>query len=470
MRGYQIPVLESRVRDDFTVSVPQAGKTTTGVVWLATATWYAGALPWAWWWVAPTYDLTKAGFLAYVEAMASAGVLESHTETPPLKARLTNGARVEGRSWHKAENLRGHPIAGAVVDEFGLLTNPAYKNLTARRLETIVHGLGFYRYLGNVGEIGGKAEELWNMAGANARDMVRRRWTWRDRARELACSCRPEGIEPELGTGKDHADDCPRSIYVRFVENEADRLARREFDQVFEAEWSDVNDLPVFDFIRDRHVDAEKAAWRPGLPLDLSVDFNVDPMAWTIGQHHREEAWAVDEILIPGGARTEQACRELTERYPNRDLEVHVYGDATGRRRDTRSKASDYDLIEKILGRFYRRVALFVPEANPSVTGSVNAFNARLLSRSGLVRYWIHPRVENLIRDLAKVEWIQGTREINKRKDKTLTHSSDGERYRMDWLFPIEGGAQASKVGSPEEEASYRRAHQIRETILDMDF
>ena len=40
-----------------------------------------------------------------------------------------------------------------------------------------------------------------------------------------------------------------------------------------------------------------------------------DGMAWVVGQHKGDEAWVLDEISIPGGATTEQACREFIRRY-----------------------------------------------------------------------------------------------------------------------------------------------------------
>lgn len=476
MRGYQIPVLQSTARDDFTVSVPQAGKTTTGVNWLLAATWYTDPrrFPWAWWWTAPTYDLALAGYLLFCEAADNAGILRSNTERPPLVARLTHGVRVEGRSWHKPTNLRGHPVAGAVVDEFGELTRQAYANLSARRAETVVHGLGFYRYLGNVGQIGGVGEELWNKAEAGGRGMACRRWTWRERARDLVCTCGPRGaaIDPELGTSDRHRGECGRGLYVGFVENEAGRLSRQEFAQIYEAEWGDINELPVYDFIRERHVDPS-AQILEGRPIDLACDFNVDPMVWVVGQHDTERAWAVDEIAIPGGARTIQACQEFKRRIPDRSRVVHVYGDATGDHRDTRSKVTDYEQIRAELVGYYREVRFLVPKANPPVPARINAYNARLLSASGLVRYGVHPRCIYLVRDLAKVSWRTGTREIDDR-DKSLTHASSAEGYRLARIWPTERKVdRAASIGSAEE---YRKARarwdrgKAGGSLLDADF
>lgn len=454
MRAYQSPVLFSTARDDFTVSVPQAGKTFTAAEWLLAATWMAGNLPWAWWWAAPTYDLTYAGYMLYCEMADSAGILADRTTRPPLTAKLINGARVEGRSWHKADNLRGHPVAGAVVDEFGMLTWEAYKNLSARRLETINHGLGFYRYLGNVGEIGGAGEELWNRAEAGSRGMACRRWTWRDRALDLGCACDARGINPELGTSDQHDAKCSRRGYVAFVENEAERLSRREFDQVYEAEWGDANDLPVYDFNRDTHVTSQ-AEHSDKLALEVCCDFNVDPMAWVIGHHHGMDAWDFDEIIIPGGARTEQACRELIRRYPSQRQPVRVYGDASGKHRDTRSNVSDYDQIRQLLGAHYHNLEILIPTSNPPVAERVNAVNAAMAPKAGEPRYGIHPRCVHTIRSWARTSYLPGTRDIDKRPDRKTgspnlprTHPSDASGYRIHWLWPT-SAKTVVEVGVP---------------------
>lgn len=450
LRAYQEPVLLSTARDDLTVSAPQLGKTMTGAVWLLAAMWYGGASRQPWWWAGPTYEQAKHGYLTVADLARSAGILEGHTTTTPLHGQLTNGARFEGRSWDSPEGLYGPTIRGAVVDEFGQLTDLAYSALSSRRAETISRGEGMFRYLGNVGEIGGPAERLWEMAEAGESGFAARRWTWRDRAEAHPCACDVNGhtgepIPPALETAGRHSELCPRGIYVRFIASEASRMSGPQFRQLYGAEWIDWNTLPVYSFDRQLHT-SETVELQRVLPLEVSMDFNVDPMAWTVGQHHHERSWTADEIQIEGGATTEAACSEFIRRFPTAPAGVVIYGDAAGKARKTSASESDYQIILRRFRAHYgeKSVSFRVPESNPPVVDRVNAANARLLAADGTVRHLIHPRCKELVKDRARVSWRPGTREIDKR-DRHRTHFSDSEDYRLASLFPLTG---VSKIHS----------------------
>lgn len=441
LRTYQEPVLLSQARDDLTVSAPQLGKTLTGRVWALAAAWstpqHLRQFPW--WWMAPTYAQVKHGFLGLCEMAVGAGVMKpgAYTTSPPHQAVLINGARLEGRSWERPEGMYGPTILGGVVDEFGELTPWAYSAISSRRAESVSWGYGMLRYLGNVGQIGGEAEKLWLQAERGDTGFACRRWTWRDRAMAHECICGSD-IPIELGNGDAHADECPQGIYLRFIEAEASRMSEPQFRQLYGAEWADWNLLPVYTFDRQTNVRNDLAVHDPVLPLEVSVDFNVDPMCWVLGQHKGDTAWAFDEIVLDGGATTQDACREVLRRHPDgKRTEVIVYGDATGRSRSTRSKDSDYDIIQRMLGSHYNRFRIEVGRDNPPVLSRVNAFNAMLKPARGTPRYFLHERCVTGAKDLSRVSFKPGTRDIDKTKDKHLSHWSDAEGYRMAELFPI---------------------------------
>lgn len=451
LRGYQRPVLMSTAKDDVTISAPQLGKTFTGATWLASAAWMGGKSIEPWWWIAPTYSTCRHGFRLMCDLMQSAGVLESQTTTPPLQAKLINGALIEGRSWDRPEGLYGPTIRGAVVDEFGQLTAWAYSAISSRRAETVSRGEGHIRYLGNVGEIGGEAERLWNMAESGEPGFASRRWSWRDRAWSHACGCGGAGgVEPDLATAHLHSSACRRGVYLMFVKREAGRMSAPQFRQLYGAEWADWNLLPVYTFDREVH-DDDSLVMQGSLPVDLMCDFNVDPMAWLVGQHKGEDAWVLDEISLGAGATTVSACKEMMRRYPNPGLTIHVYGDASGSARKTSADETDYQIMRRMLRGYYREVQFRVPVSNPAVVNRVNSFNARLRSASGEVRWRCHPRCRGLRKDLARVSWKPGTREI--KKVVGLTHFSDAEGYRMARLYPVGGGSRVIRTGS--ESGSY---------------
>ena len=395
---------------------------------------YRGPHPW--WWCAPTYRQSKAGQRVMYEITQSAGIRirgprPPFDTNPPPTLVLVNGASCEYRTWDNPENLMGDPIAGGVVDEAGMLNTSASSNISTRRSFT----LGPLWYIGNPGPIDGPFAKLCDEAERTGSFY---RWTWR-----------------ELHGHLELTDPARAAAYLKHIEGERRRFPRKEFQRLYEAEWADWNDLPAYEFDRATHVDAERAEYDPHLPVELACDFNVDPMAWTIGQHRGEHVWAFDEIIIPGGATTRAACDEFIRRHPDTNTEVVVYGDRSGKSRGTRSKSSDYDVIRAILGAHYYTEPRFdVWDANPPVAQRLNCVNAKLMAADGTVSYWIHPRCKNLIDDRAQVSLLPGTHDIDKR-NKKRTHSSDSDDYRVSRLYPLEVNAPVY-VGVPDVSQPFR--------------
>jgi hypothetical protein len=244
-----------------------------------------------------------------------------------------------------------------------------------------------------------------------------------------------------------HGPLCERGIYLRDIAARRNTMSAAHFRQLYGAEWVDWSSLPAYTFDRSIHVTADVHE-EPSLPLDLSCDFNVDPMCWIVGQHTATEAWALDEIVIPGGATTSAACSEFLRRYPgNTKRDLNVYGDASGKARGTKSNQSDYQIIQQEIGSAWPRLRMNVPNGNGPVTERLNAVNALLRSGDGGVRYYVHPRCETLANDLARVSLKPGTRDIDK-SNRNLTHASDAEGYRLVSLFPVAAVYQSHAVVS----------------------
>src|SRR5262249_19252992 len=75
-------------------------------------------------------------------------------------------------------------------------------------------------------------------------------------------------------------------------------------------------------------------AVNPDLPLQWALDFNVDPMASVIAQTSGGHVWVVDEIYLRDST-TAAACEEFARRYPNHGAGVVIYGDSSGKQRQT---------------------------------------------------------------------------------------------------------------------------------------
>lgn len=438
-------MLTSGARDDLTVSAPQLGKTIGLGLWVVIGAWRdaQAGIPLPTWWAAPTYLMATQGMEKTVELARSVGMLRDYRQSPP-KITLRNGGVIEGRSWEVPENIFGPTVARIGVDEFGHLTAKALAALSSRVSETRTKGHGFMRFAGNVGEIGGCAEELWRRAVQGGPGWAARTWTWRDRAAAAECVCGLNGQGLEIEHADLHGPSCERGLYLAEMRKLQGTMSAAHFRQLYGAEWIDWSALPAYTFDRTVHVTADVHE-EPSLPLDLSCDFNVDPMAWVVGQHKGREAWALDEIIIPGGATTKMACEEFLRRYPGGKRELNLYGDASGNSGSTKSKQSDYDIIRQLVGAAYPNLSVQVPESNPPVSTRLNSVNAMLEPALGEPRYYVHPRCEHLATDLARVGLKPGTREIDK-SNKQLTHPSDADGYRLTYLFPVGADTETPSV------------------------
>lgn len=175
-------------------------------------------------------------------------------------------------------------------------------------------------------------------------------------------------------------------------------------------------------------------------PIQLCVDFNVDPMCWNIIQQRnyrdgRTIDCCIDEIHIRT-ASTEVACKEFLNRYGKHQAGVHVHGDATGHSRMTAATRTDYQIIEQMLSAAMKGVEVYAGHYNPGVTDSIGAVNARLKNSVGVRSFFVHGRCVQTIRDFERVGFVSGTREIDK-SQKDLTHHSDACRYYLFAKYPI---------------------------------
>lgn len=136
-------------------------------------------------------------------------------------------------------------------------------------------------------------------------------------------------------------------------------------------------------------------------PIRLSFDFNIGvgkPMssiAFQKRQQGPESLGGFDFFAetIVEGARTENIMEEWANKgmFEFDNLFI-IHGDATGKRRDTRSKHSDYEIITQFLDRYRTskgksiRYRMDVPLHNPRVRDRHNTVNGQLHSALGVRR------------------------------------------------------------------------------------
>lgn len=211
--------------------------------------------------------------------------------------------------------------------------------------------------------------------------------------------------------------------------------------------------------------------YNPNLPLIVTMDFNVEPGTAGYLQEQRNRfkdrpylgdyiTACIGEVWIPHDSNTPTVCRKIIADWHG-DLEdpsvepliakhkgeIHVYGDATGAARSTKTEAgSDWAVARAWLHRaFGPQVRFFIKQANPSERTSVNAANSRFCSADGVRHFVLNKKLApKMHRDLEGVVIKEGTTEIDD-SNPELTHLSDGLRYFMEYRHPMKGIAKTTQ-------------------------
>lgn len=268
----------------------------------------------------------------------------------------------------------------------------------------------------------------------------------------------PDGIPWEvlrLPALAEHADPLGRkpgeALWpARYDEKAMGQIRRDVGDYVWDALFQQKPPSLVGNAVYSKYDDREhpagnrdsRLALRPGLPLQLSVDFNRDPgMHGVIGQHfpHEDTLTAVHEIHAPRmtvEAMVAELARRIREEWGGWQWPVlEVYGDASGRITSVADGKSAWDVVVLELKQHGIPYDLHVPLSNPGVVNRVNAFNYALRTADGRTRYRVNAdNCPRLVKDFKAMRWDGN--EFPK-KDRRLSHPSDAEGYRVYQLMPI---------------------------------
>ena len=207
--------------------------------------------------------------------------------------------------------------------------------------------------------------------------------------------------------------------------------------------FTDANKTEICPWYADR-------PWSPYHPVVLGLDFNVNPMHWTLGQSVNHYWWWFDEIHMKDSNTAEAATALATKLLVMReqghapsDYDVMICGDSSGNARSTKSNESDYEIIKQVLKAHGIKFRNITPPANPSSKDRVNTVNAKCKSASGEIAMWVHPlNCKMLIHDLERVVWKPGADFIlDSGPAKDLTHASDSIGYPISEMSPIKGPA-----------------------------
>lgn len=237
-----------------------------------------------------------------------------------------------------------------------------------------------------------------------------------------------------------HSSENQKYLPENYVHDLQARLGSKLALQQLGAQFVSLTQGRVFTFDRTRN--CKTVEYDPSLPLVWSMDFNVAPMAGIVMQWTDDEAWVLDEVCIEDDAQTRDAVREFASHWRGRETldsgksgrAVLAWGDRAGGHRDTRGNESDIDIMIKTLRENFHSVRDGQDYAQRFVIDGVNAVNALFDHR----KLWINEaKCPRLIQDMEQMAWKPGTKDIEKDKNKQLTHFGDALRYPIAQKFEL---------------------------------
>ena len=190
----------------------------------------------------------------------------------------------------------------------------------------------------------------------------------------------------------------------------------------------------------------------PGHPLHLSLDFNISPgMHGELGQHNetKDQITCVHEIFAPRMSveGLVRALGHLLAKYRKDAFpELQVFGDATGSSAWAGTGQTSYQILADGLDQIkVPKWRLRVPKSNPPVVDRINSMNAAMTDIAGNVHYQVHPRCIRLIEDFKTLRRDDAGQP--RKADQNLSHASDAEGYRVNYIRPARIRRAVAKGG-----------------------
>lgn len=393
----------------------QAGKSTCAINHMLKRGWDNPGTKY--WFVSPTFAQSRIMYRRLVGMLWSCGGAIQKKSDTELRVCLINGSELRFVSGEVLDNLRGETLHGAIIDE-----------------------------------VREQHADLWPMV---IRPMLAttKGWCW--------FISTPSGYDHfyDLAQKAKSDDDwaflsAPSTANPIFSQEEFDAakrtLSESQFAQEILAEFRSLTAGRVYSSFSQENV-TEKCPWyadkpwSPYHPVTLGCDFNVSPMAWTLGQVVNHYWWWFSEIHL-NDSNTAEAAKELSQRllmmreqgHRPADYDIIICGDASGDARSTKGNQTDYEIIKSVLKAHGIKFRNSTPLANPSIRDRVNSVNAKFRSAAGEISMWIHPQCKTLIHDLERLTWKAGADFIlDPGPKRDLSHASDSIGYPIAELSPV---------------------------------
>lgn len=237
------------------------------------------------------------------------------------------------------------------------------------------------------------------------------------------------------------------NIYLpeHFVESMKESFDEEYYRINVLGEFGDYNSGLVVKGFTDNNI--KNLKYSEKLPIHLTCDFNVDPMCWAVAHKDDENVYFFDEVVVEN-ATTEQCFKEFMRRYPKKDAEIIINGDASGDNRSTQSEFTNYATMRKLLNENgYTNFRFELRSYNPPILSRVSAFNSRVKNSKGERHLFVDSRrCKYILHNIYNLKYKPGTTLIDipsivmlkkDRDSKFLSHMFDAISYLVEYYWRI---------------------------------
>lgn len=352
------------------------------------------------WFVAPTYRQAKnIAWVILKEICYEYPHLIRKINEAELYIEFINSSRMELKGADKEDSLRGVGLHHVILEEFAYMKKTAYTEVIRPALS----------------DKKGTAMFIGTPDGFN-----------------YFYDLYQHGLNQENGFKSWHF----KSIDSPYLDPNEIEDARRELDpktfkQEYEATFETMTGRVYYGW--DRELNNTKNTWDKNYPLKIMCDFNVNPMKWAIGQTIGKEIFIIGEV-VEHNTYTQSMSRAIGDRY-GYETYYQIYGDFSGTARSTKSRTTDYQIIQSIL----TNSELFI-KPNPTIVDRINALNALLCNSKNERRMFVNISLApHAVKDFEQVVWHKTKREPDQMTNHDLTHISSGIGYFADYDYSLKG-------------------------------
>ncbi len=404
---------ESKARFNIACWGRQSGKTTTGIDKM-TYKPLMGRSGGVYWYVLQTFSTAEIAYDRHARMLwKSKELLAKKPNDSNLIIPLTGGRNVFYKSGQEYQNLRSESLDGLIIDE-------------CRQ----------------------QAKELWTQV---TMPMLGRRNGWAD------FYSTPMGFDWFYDLYEESKNDpnwarfhAPSTEAWWWTEEQI-ALAKKtmteaEFAQEIMAEFRNITSGQAYGNFGAHS--KRKIPYSPYLPIDVYMDFNISPLAWTLAQFNRSAGTihCHEEIHIERTASPFDGANALVARLRKLPFDVNraggivIIGDFSGGATQRTSHQSDYDIVYQVLRKAGIMFRSMTPTTgNPPVKDRVNSVNAALLTADGTVRLTLDPdECPKLVNDFERQTWKKTIHpELDPGPAKMLGHHADGVGYGVCVRIPL---------------------------------